>query len=92
MTRRPLVLHLFNHPETYGEFSHRAGKRYDDFKEILKEIEAETDRVCGANKGISMHPILLKVYSPKVLFYDSANTSAGRFAHSDVTGPELDTG
>ena len=60
------MLHLFNHPETYGEFSHKAGKRYSDFKEILKEIEAETDRVCGANKGISMHPILLKIYSPKV--------------------------
>jgi len=33
----------------------------------LQEIERETDRVCGENKGISMHPILLKIYSPKVL-------------------------
>ena len=32
--------------------------------EIRKEIEAETDRMTGSNKGISSVPINLKIYSP----------------------------
>lgn len=35
-----------------------------DFEEVRKEIEAETDRVTGGNKGISNIPINLRVYSP----------------------------
>merc|ERR1712038_1119568 len=35
--------------------------------EIMKEIEDETDRVTGSNKGISNLPINLRVYSPNVL-------------------------
>lgn len=35
-----------------------------DFDQIRKEIEAETDRVTGSNKGISNVPINLRVYSP----------------------------
>lgn len=31
------------------------------------EIEAETDRITGGNKGISNIPINLRVYSPNVL-------------------------
>ena len=31
------------------------------------EIEAETDRATGSNKGISSAPINLRVYSPHVL-------------------------
>lgn len=31
---------------------------------VRKEIEAETDRVTGSNKGISNIPINLRVYSP----------------------------
>jgi len=38
-----------------------------DFAAIMKEIEAETDRVTGSNKGISNLPINLRVYSPHVL-------------------------
>jgi dynamin 1-like protein len=34
---------------------------------ILGEIERDTERVCGKNKGVSKVPILLKIYSPKVL-------------------------
>jgi len=67
VTRRPLVLHVFTHAEEYGEFSHKPGVKFTDFTEIRKEIERETDRVCGQNKGLSVHPILLKVFSPKVL-------------------------
>ena len=32
--------------------------------EIMKEIEDETDRITGSNKGISNLPINLRVYSP----------------------------
>lgn len=35
-----------------------------NFDEIRKEIEDETDRVTGSNKGISNIPINLRVYSP----------------------------
>jgi dynamin GTPase len=35
-----------------------------DFNAIQKEIENETDRVTGSNKGISNLPINLRVYSP----------------------------
>ncbi|GAA5987046.1 hypothetical protein JCM5350_002830 [Sporobolomyces pararoseus] len=50
----------------YGEFLHM-DKRFYDFKEIRKEIESETLRVAGGNKGISRLPIHLKIYSPNVL-------------------------
>lgn len=36
-------------------------------EEIRLEIEAETDRCTGSNKGISSMPINLKIYSPYVL-------------------------
>lgn len=39
-----------------------------DFDEIRREIEAETDRVTGSNKGISNIPINLRVYSPNGRF------------------------
>lgn len=40
-----------------------------DFEEVRKEIEAETDRVTGGNKGISNIPINLRVYSPNGELY-----------------------
>ncbi|RUP48633.1 Dynamin central region-domain-containing protein [Jimgerdemannia flammicorona] len=76
VTRRPLVLQLVTlpepaegkpAPEEYGEFLHVPSKHFYDFSEIRKEIEAETQRVAGGNKGISRMPIHLKVYSTKVL-------------------------
>lgn len=51
----------------YGEFLHCKGKKFASFDEIRKEIEDETDRVTGSNKGISNIPINLRVYSPYVL-------------------------
>lgn len=48
----------------YGEFLHCKGKVFGDFDEIRKEIEADTDRLTGTNKGISNLPINLRVYSP----------------------------
>lgn len=50
----------------YGEFLH-LDKRFTDFAEIRKEIENETFRVAGQNKGVSKLPIHLKIYSPNVL-------------------------
>ncbi|XP_044000042.1 dynamin-1a isoform X1 [Gambusia affinis] len=67
VTRRPLVLQLVNCPTEYAEFLHCKGKKFIDFDEVRQEIEAETDRITGANKGISPVPINLRVYSPHVL-------------------------
>uniref|UniRef100_A0A672P6D3 Dynamin-2 n=1 Tax=Sinocyclocheilus grahami TaxID=75366 RepID=A0A672P6D3_SINGR len=67
VTRRPLVLQLINCPTEYAEFLHCKGKKFTDFDEVRQEIEAETDRATGQNKGISPVPINLRVYSPNVL-------------------------
>jgi len=67
VTRRPLILQLINGPTEYGEFLHCKGQKFMDFNAIMKEIEDETDRVTGSNKGISVLPINLRVYSPHVL-------------------------
>ncbi|UXI19473.1 hamartin [Sarcoptes scabiei] len=67
VTRRPLVLQLINSSMEYGEFLHCRGKKFTNFDEIRKEIEDETDRTTGSNKGISPVPINLRVYSPHVL-------------------------
>ncbi|CAM4547312.1 unnamed protein product [Leuciscus chuanchicus] len=67
VTRRPLVLQLINCPTEYAEFLHCKGKKFTDFDEVRQEIEAETDRITGQNKGISPVPINLRVYSPNVL-------------------------
>lgn len=77
VTRRPLVLQLIHTPlppkdapqppfPEYGQFLH-TDRRFTDFAEIRKEIEAETFRVAGQNKGISKLPISLRIYSPNVL-------------------------
>ncbi|XP_050430224.1 dynamin isoform X4 [Adelges cooleyi] len=67
VTRRPLILQLIHSTLEYGEFLHCKGKKFMDFDEIRREIEAETDRMTGSNKGISNVPINLRVYSPNVL-------------------------
>ncbi|KAM6542025.1 hypothetical protein CsatB_006472 [Cannabis sativa] len=72
-TRRPLLLVLENRPETddegaeWGEFRHLPGKRFYDFSKIRREIQAETDRGAGSNKGVSEEQIFLKISSPNVL-------------------------
>ncbi|XP_075943553.1 dynamin 3a isoform X1 [Anarhichas minor] len=67
VTRRPLILQLLSADTEYGEFSHCKGKKFTDFDEIRIEIEAETHRLTGSNKGISPVPISLRIYSPHVL-------------------------
>ncbi|XP_049929010.1 dynamin-1-like protein isoform X4 [Epinephelus moara] len=82
VTRRPLILQLVHidaedrrktneengiEGEEWGKFLHTKNKIYTDFEEIRKEIEAETDRISGDNKGISDEPIHLKIFSPHVV-------------------------
>ncbi|XP_075987386.1 dynamin-1 shibire isoform X12 [Anticarsia gemmatalis] len=67
VTRRPLILQLINANAEYAEFLHCKGKKFVDFNEVRAEIEGETDRITGSNKGISPVPINLRVYSPNVL-------------------------
>ncbi|KAL0061206.1 Dynamin-related GTPase protein [Marasmius tenuissimus] len=76
VTRRPLVLQLIHTPvptsategqiTEWGQFLH-LDKRFTSYDEIRKEIEQETFRVAGQNKGISKLPISLRIYSPNVL-------------------------
>ncbi|KAJ7089740.1 Dynamin central region-domain-containing protein [Mycena belliarum] len=78
VTRRPLVLQLIHTPEStdsspssptfreWAQFLH-IDKKFTDFNDIRKEIEQETFRVAGQNKGVSKLPISLRIYSPDVL-------------------------
>ena len=67
VTRRPLILQLINGTSEYGQFLHCRNRMFTDFDDIRREIEDETDRITGSNKGISNIPINLRVYSPNVL-------------------------
>ncbi|KAA8616551.1 Dynamin-1, partial [Pyrenophora tritici-repentis] len=73
VTRRPLILQLINLPtsvagqQEWGEFLHIPGQRFYDFADVKREIENETSRIAGNNKGINRQPINLKIYSPHVL-------------------------
>ncbi|KAK9952361.1 hypothetical protein ABG768_018206 [Culter alburnus] len=82
VTRRPLILQLVNvdpedrrktgeengvDGEEWGKFLHTKNKIYTDFDEIRQEIENETERISGNNKGISDEPIHLKIFSPYVV-------------------------
>ncbi|XP_077565921.1 dynamin-1-like protein isoform X2 [Stigmatopora nigra] len=81
VTRRPLILQLVHvdpvdagknedvgrEAEDWGKFLHTKNQIYTDFNEIRQEIEAETERISGNNKGISDEPIHLKIFSPHVV-------------------------
>jgi dynamin 1-like protein len=75
VTRCPLVLQLLKisppdssaSPEEWGEFLHKPSEKFSNFDHIREEIERETNRETGSNKGISPKPIFLKIYSPHVL-------------------------
>uniref|UniRef100_I3KJ10 Dynamin-1-like protein n=1 Tax=Oreochromis niloticus TaxID=8128 RepID=I3KJ10_ORENI len=83
VTRRPLILQLVHvdpgdtrkhdegggvlDTEEWGKFLHTKNKIYTDFDEIRQEIENETERISGNNKGISDEPIHLKIFSPHVV-------------------------
>ncbi|KAJ8917472.1 hypothetical protein NQ315_005519, partial [Exocentrus adspersus] len=83
VTRRPLILQLVYCPkedkdhrnardgtvevEEWGVFLHAKDKIYRNFDDIRTEIEEETARMAGTNKGICAEPINLKIYSAKVV-------------------------
>jgi dynamin 1-like protein len=70
VTRRPVIIQLFNQEKekpTYAEFAHRKGEMFSDFRQVKQEIEYDTERVAGSNKGISTLPLVLKIYSHKVV-------------------------
>ena len=75
VTRAPLILQLQTTPahvkdgvKEWGEFLHCPKKKFEDFKEIRSEIEAETQRIVGMNKkqAITNTPIRLRITSPRV--------------------------
>ncbi|KAI6023801.1 dynamin protein dnm1 [Pisolithus microcarpus] len=77
VTRRPLILQLIHTPipdpsagpsadTEWAQFLH-IDKRFTDFNDVRREIEQETFRVAGQNKGVSKLPISLRIYSPNVL-------------------------
>ena len=51
----------------WAEFHHIPGQKFRDFQAVKREIESETARIAGNNKGINRQPINLKIYSPHVL-------------------------
>ncbi|KAI1710540.1 dynamin central region domain-containing protein [Ditylenchus destructor] len=76
VTRRPLLLHLIHVPlnsvnrQTAGDwavFEHKNNEVFTDFELVRQEIEVETERTTGTNKGISALPINLKIYSHRVV-------------------------
>ncbi|XP_040018618.1 dynamin-1-like protein isoform X2 [Gasterosteus aculeatus] len=82
VTRRPLILQLVHidsedckktseengiNGDEWGKFLHTKSKTYTDFEEIRQEIDAETERISGNNKGVSDEPIHLKIFSPHVV-------------------------
>lgn len=83
VTRRPLILQLVYVPkddttyrsategtmnlEEWCKFLHTKDKIYTDFNEVRKEIEDETDRMGGTNKGICPETINLKIFSSRVV-------------------------
>ncbi|KAK9247171.1 Dynamin central region-domain-containing protein [Lipomyces tetrasporus] len=53
--------------EEWAEFLHVPGRKFYDFAEVRREIENDTVRIAGNNKGINKQPINLKIFSPHVL-------------------------
>jgi len=53
--------------QEWAEFHHIPNRRFTEFQDVKREIENETARIAGNNKGINRSPINLKIYSPHVL-------------------------
>ena len=53
--------------EEWATFLHTKNKIFVDADEIRQEIDRETDRMAGGNKGICPEPISLKYFSTNVL-------------------------
>jgi GTP-binding protein EngB required for normal cell division len=68
VTRRPLVLQLYNIATgtDYAFFGH-CDKEFTNFQDVKEEILRETVRVAGENKGIASEPIFLRIFSNNVI-------------------------
>ena len=51
----------------YATFSHEPGRKYTDFDLVRKEIENQTFRLAGRQKGVTDKPIYLTISSPNVV-------------------------
>lgn len=62
VTRRPLILQLNRldaGSEEYAEFLHKPGFHFTNFDQVRQEIDAETERKAGHNKGVSVRETTL---------------------------------
>ena len=77
VTRRPLVLMMLQtQGAEYAEFSHLPGERFTTDAAIRAEIEADTEKECGANKGLHPKPINLRFYSARSSGGSSSSSSS----------------
>jgi GTPase SAR1 family protein len=70
VTRRPLIIQLIRSTDNdntndYAKFVHTGDTVFYDFTDVRREIERETAKIHG--KGVSMAPIMLKIYAANVL-------------------------
>ena len=66
VTRRPLIIQItqdLSLSKPWACFLHNLERKFTDFDEVREEIIAETDRLCGTDKGIKGEPIILKIYA-----------------------------
>lgn len=66
VTRRPIVLQLITSKEEFVEFLHLPGERFTDFDLVCQEIERDTLRIAGPNKGIATLPINVRIHSSRL--------------------------
>ncbi|XP_045597347.2 dynamin-1-like protein isoform X2 [Procambarus clarkii] len=67
--------HSLNDPQASGtlelnewaQFLHIKDKIFTNFDEVREEIDSETARIAGRNKGICNEPIRLRIFSDKVV-------------------------
>jgi len=68
VTKVPLEVTLIHTEgeDVYAMFRHTKGKRFDDFKEVEREIENKTRELCGEEGKVVNKPIYLTIYSKNV--------------------------
>ena len=69
ITRRPIILQLINQKEgeDYCEFFLKPNEKITDFSKVTKEIITQTEKIAGKEKLISDKPIIMKIYSTKLI-------------------------
>jgi replication fork clamp-binding protein CrfC len=53
--------------QEFAIFKHDSQRKFTDFNEVREEIDADTERVAGKNKGICFDPITLTIYSHRLI-------------------------